>query len=143
MEQNATPSAARWPVRERRLEIQQELSVRLEDALEMLQSGPVDPQPDPDALRARLKQFDFREPLDLLDASQSVIDLLQHGIVHLMHPAYFGLYNPSVTFPVDSGGSDRRAFQSLPRRLVARAGRGGDRAARRRGGRRPRRMAPR
>ena len=99
MEQVATPSAARWPAKERRLAIQQELSVRLAEALDALQSGPVDPQPDPDALRARLKQFDFREPLDLLDASGSVIDLLQHGIVHLMHPAYFGLYNPSVTFP--------------------------------------------
>ena len=99
MEQVATPSAARWPAKERRLAVQQELSVRLAEAIDALQSGPVDPRPDPDALRARLKQFDFREPLDLLDASGSVIDLLQHGIVHLMHPAYFGLYNPSVTFP--------------------------------------------
>ena len=93
------PSSARWPARERRLAVQQQLSVRLADAVEALQSGPVDPQPDPDALRTKLAQFDFRQPLDLLDASQTVIDLLRHGIVHMMHPAYFGLYNPSVTFP--------------------------------------------
>lgn len=93
------PSSVRWPARERRLAIQQQLSARLADAVEALQSGPVDPRPDPDALRARLAQFDFRQPLDPLEASQSVIDLLLHGIVHVMHPAYFGLYNPSVTFP--------------------------------------------
>ena len=93
------PSSARWPARDRRLAIQQQLSVRLADAIEALQSGPVDPQPDPDALRAKLAQFDFRQPMGLLDASQGVIDLLRHGIVHMMHPAYFGLYNPSVTFP--------------------------------------------
>ena len=93
------PSSARWPARERRLAVQQQLSVRLADAIEALQSGPVDPQPDPDALRTKLAQFDFRQPMGLLEASQSVIDLLQHGIVHMMHPAYFGLFNPSVTFP--------------------------------------------
>ena len=99
MEHSATLSAARWPVREQRLAVQQELGVRLAEALDALQSGPVDPQPDPEALRARLERFDFREPMGLLEASQSVIDLLRDGIVHLMHPAYFGLYNPSVTFP--------------------------------------------
>ena len=93
------PSNARWPARERRLAVQQELSARLADAIDALQSGPVDPQPDAEALRASLERFDFREPMGLLDASQDVIDLLQHGTVHLMHPAYFGLYNPSVTFP--------------------------------------------
>ena len=93
------PSSARWPARERRLAVQQQLSARLADAIEELQSGPVDPQPDPDALRTKLAQFDFRQPLDPLDASQSVIDLLRDGIVHLMHPAYFGQYNPSVAFP--------------------------------------------
>lgn len=93
------PSSERWPTRERRLAVQQELSARLADAIEALQSGPVDAQPDPGALRARLAEFDFRQPLDPLEASQNVIDLLLHGIVHVMHPAYFGLYNPSVTFP--------------------------------------------
>ena len=99
MTHDATPSSARWPVRERRLEIQQALGASLADALETLQSGPVAPRSDPDALRARLERFDFREPLDPLEASRSAIDLLAHGTVHVMHPGYFGLFNPSVTFP--------------------------------------------
>ena len=37
--------------------------------------------------------------LDPLEASRSAIDLLAHGTVHMIHPGYFGLFNPSVTFP--------------------------------------------
>ena len=99
MTQDAASFSARWPDRERRLEIQQALDASLADAIETLQSGPVAPRSDPDALRARLGRFDFREPLDPLEASRSAIDLLAHGTVHVMHPGYFGLFNPSVTFP--------------------------------------------
>lgn len=99
MTQDAPPLSARWPGRERRLEIQQALGASLADAIETLQSGPVAPRSDPDALRARLEQFDFREPLEPLEASRSIIDLLVHETVHMMHPGYFGLFNPSVTFP--------------------------------------------
>ena len=81
------------------LEVQQALNEILADAIEAVQSGPVAPQVDQDALRERLKRFDFQKPLDLMDASQEAIDLLGHGMVHVMHPRYFGLFNPSVTFP--------------------------------------------
>ena len=86
MTHDATPFSARWSIRERRLEIQQALGASLADAIEMLQSGPVAPRSDPDALRARLERFDFREPLDPLEASRSAIDLLAHRTVHVMHP---------------------------------------------------------
>ena len=99
MTQDDASFSARWPDRERRLEIQRALGASLADAIETLQSGPVAPRSDPDALRARLERFDFREPLDPLEASRSAIDLLAHGTVHTMHPGYFGLFNPSVTFP--------------------------------------------
>ena len=99
MTQDAASFSARWPDRERRLEIQQALGASLADAIETLQSGPVAPRSDPDALRARLGRFDFREPLDPLEASRIAIDLLAQGMVHVMHPGYFGLFNPSVTFP--------------------------------------------
>lgn len=99
MTQDGASFSARWPDRERRLEIEQALGVSLADAIETAQAGPVAPRSDPDALRARLERFDFREPLDPLEASRSAIDLLAHGTVHVMHPGYFGLFNPSVTFP--------------------------------------------
>ena len=33
---------------------------------------------------------------DLLDWT---IGVLEHGIVHLTHPRYFGLFNPAPSFP--------------------------------------------
>ncbi len=99
MAQDITRPSTEWPSKERRLEVQQHLSSYLADAIETLQSGAVAPNSDPKILRERLKRFDFDKPIELLEASQNAIDLLRHGTVHMMHPGYFGLFNPSVAFP--------------------------------------------
>ena len=92
-------SAPRWPLQAERLEIQQQLNTALADAIEAVQAGSVAPPSDPAALRERLQQFDFKQPIGMLEASGQVIDFLQSGMVHMMHPAHFGLFNPSVAFP--------------------------------------------
>ena len=143
MEQNATPSAARWPVRERRLEIQQELSVRLEDATRNAAVGTGRSAAGPGRVAGQAQTIRFP---GAAGPAGRIPERHRPAAARDRPPDASGLFRPvqsECDVSVDSGGSDRRAFQSLSRRLVARAGRGGDRAACRRGGRRPRRVAPR
>jgi aromatic-L-amino-acid/L-tryptophan decarboxylase len=88
-----------WPLQAERLEIQQELNTALANAIDAVQAGSVAPPSDPVALRECLQQFDFKQPIGLLEVSGKIIDLLKSGMVHMMHPAHFGLFNPSVAFP--------------------------------------------
>lgn len=88
-----------WPLQAERLEIQQELITALANAIDAVQTGSVAPPSDPAALRGSLQQFDFKQPIGMLEVSGQVIDFLKSGMVHMMHPAHFGLFNPSVAFP--------------------------------------------
>jgi glutamate/tyrosine decarboxylase-like PLP-dependent enzyme len=88
-----------WPDRRQRLAEQSRLSIRLADALDAVQAGRVAHTPAPAALRAALGRFDFRTPQSTSDVIDAVTVLLQEGMVHVMHPGYFGLFNPSVAFP--------------------------------------------
>lgn len=88
-----------WPNREERLTFQSRLSEQLADALDAIQAGPAAPQCTPATIRDALSSFDFDSPISLHDATARVVDLLKDGTVHMMHPGYFGLFNPSVTFP--------------------------------------------
>jgi glutamate/tyrosine decarboxylase-like PLP-dependent enzyme len=57
----------------------------------------VSPQVHPEEIRAELESrysFDMPVPLDTL--TEDVIHLLRAGSVHVTHPRYFGLFNPSV-----------------------------------------------
>lgn len=99
MVKNPPAASSLWPGKDRRLEIQRQLSSELADAIDELQKSAVAPHCDPPKLREKLEQFDFQKPLGLIEASRAAIDLLRQGTVHMMHPGYFGLFNPSVTFP--------------------------------------------
>ena len=90
---------ALWPDRDQRLAEQARLSERLADALEAVQAGPVANTPTAAALRAALSSYDFAAPIATAEVNDAVIGLLQGGMVQVMHPGYFGLFNPSVTFP--------------------------------------------
>jgi len=48
------------------------------------------------AMRAELAGWDFRRPLPLPEAVDELIRLLRERTVHVTHPRYFGLFNPSV-----------------------------------------------
>lgn len=58
----------------------------------------VSPAFDADAFQDQLKEFDFQTPKQLAELLPWVIEQLEHGIVHLTHPRYFGLFNPNPTF---------------------------------------------
>lgn len=47
-------------------------------------------------MRAELAGYDFREPLPLAEATADLVRLLRERSVHVTHPRYFGLFNPSV-----------------------------------------------
>ena len=48
------------------------------------------------AMRAELAGYDFRRPLALPEAVDGLIRLLRERSIHVTHPRYFGLFNPSV-----------------------------------------------
>lgn len=50
----------------------------------------------PAAMRDELAGYDFRRPLPLPRAVDELIELLRDRSIHVTHPRYFGLFNPSV-----------------------------------------------
>ena len=52
-----------------------------------------------DDFRGELADFDFRTPQPLGELLSWVIEKMEHGLVHVTHPRYFGLFNPAPTFP--------------------------------------------
>lgn len=88
-----------WPPQARRNDIQDKLNRMLVDAIDKIQNGPAAPEIDITELRRRISRFDFASPVSVETAARDVIDLLVDGTVHMMHPGYMGLFNPSVSFP--------------------------------------------
>lgn len=61
-------------------------------------SGPITPKVTPEEIRDYLaSRFDFRRPLPLDEVVGDVERMLRNWQVHVTHPRYFGLFNPSVT----------------------------------------------
>ena len=64
-----------------------------------MRAGSATPTLDIDAFRQELAQFDFATARPLTELLDWSIGMLEHGLVHLTHPRYFGLFNPAPTFP--------------------------------------------
>ncbi len=93
------PDAALFPPRTERQRIDDYLTRALTLADQRVRAGPATPTLDIGKFRRELERFDFNgtRPLpELLDWS---IGVLEHGLTHLTHPRYFGLFNPAPTFP--------------------------------------------
>jgi glutamate/tyrosine decarboxylase-like PLP-dependent enzyme len=75
------------------------LQLELEQALQRVQAGPVTPTLDMQKFRTELDGFDFNEPRPLEDALRWTIERMEHGIVQMANPRYFGLFNPGANFP--------------------------------------------
>ncbi len=60
--------------------------------------GPIVPSVTPQEIRGHLAaRYDFSKPLDLDEVGADVEAMLRTWQVHVTHPRYFGLFNPSVT----------------------------------------------
>jgi aromatic-L-amino-acid decarboxylase len=86
------------------------LTTALGDALERIPERRVSPTVDIERFRYRLRRYDFESPCALSDLLPWIIEQLEHGIVHLTHPRYFGLFNPNPTFPAECAERIVNAF---------------------------------
>jgi glutamate/tyrosine decarboxylase-like PLP-dependent enzyme len=58
---------------------------------------PVSPDVSPGEIRSKLeRRFTFEKPVPLDSLTAEVCTLLRDGNLHVTHPRYFGLFNPSV-----------------------------------------------
>jgi glutamate/tyrosine decarboxylase-like PLP-dependent enzyme len=101
LNQKSLPDAvpALFPQASDRERIGSWLNLELEQSLRRVQSGPVSPTIDMQEFRAELAAFDFKEPRPLEAALRWTIERMEHGIVQMANPRYFGLFNPGANFP--------------------------------------------
>ena len=89
---------ALFPGPDERRHVEALLNKDLYAALERIRTGPVTPTIDMDAFRKQLAAFDFDAPRPLYELLRWSIENLQHGIVQMGNPRYFGLFNPGAAF---------------------------------------------
>ena len=106
------PVPALFPDPAERRRIGDWLTIELDAALARVRAGPVAPTVDMQKFRAELKSFDFERPQPLEDALRWAIERLEHGIVQMSNPRYFGLFNPGASFPAQC--ADRLAGSFNP-----------------------------
>jgi len=73
--------------------------VALAAADQRLRLGAVTPDFDRAAFAADLAEFDFGRPVPLAELCDWTVAGLEHGVVHMTHPRYLGLFNPAPSFP--------------------------------------------
>ncbi len=93
------PAPALFPDRPTRTRLEDRLTRELADAGERVARGSVVPTINRERLREELAGFDFETPRSLDDLITWTVGKLEHGVVHMNHPRYFGLFNPAANFP--------------------------------------------
>jgi glutamate/tyrosine decarboxylase-like PLP-dependent enzyme len=103
-------AAALFPSPATRRELDDFLTRALQAAALRVGAGPVMPNADMDDFRRQLQQIDFDSPRSLHDMIEWTIGHLEHGIVQMTHPRYFGLFNPAPSFPAQCADRIAGAF---------------------------------
>src|SRR5215469_2495661 len=93
------PPVALFPTADSRTRVDDLLTRALIEAGQRVLRGPVMPTVDRARLRAELAAFDFSAPRPLEELIAWTLGQLEHGVVHMNHPRYFGLFNPAANFP--------------------------------------------
>jgi hypothetical protein len=101
MKDDTRPPAAFFPTRAERARLDDFLTHELPRANARIAQGSVVPTFDLATFKKELAGFDFRTPRALDELMSWSIAQLEHGIVHMTHPRYFGLFNPAPTFPAE------------------------------------------
>jgi glutamate/tyrosine decarboxylase-like PLP-dependent enzyme len=101
---------ALFPDRPARGAVENLLTQELLAADERVAGGGVMPALDLAGFRRELAEFDFSVPLPIPELLAWVIAQLEHGLVHITHPRYFGLFNPAPTFPAQCADRIAAAF---------------------------------
>src|SRR6202521_2432857 len=92
-------TAALSPTASERSGVEDWLTGELQRALLRIQAGPVTPTIDMAAFRAEIEAYDFSKPRPLEELLRWTIERMEHGIVQMANPRYFGLFNPGASFP--------------------------------------------
>jgi aromatic-L-amino-acid decarboxylase len=95
------PVPALFPERNERIRLDDFLTRALPQANARITQGSVVPTFDVAAFRRELAAFDFQAPQPLEELLRWSMAQLEHGIVHMTHPRYFGLFNPAPSFPAE------------------------------------------
>jgi glutamate/tyrosine decarboxylase-like PLP-dependent enzyme len=90
---------ALFPSGQERARVDAWLSEALELARARIQSDAVTPTIDMPGFLEQLKSLDFGAPRPLEEVLGWTIERMQHGIVQMANPRYFGLFNPGASFP--------------------------------------------
>jgi aromatic-L-amino-acid decarboxylase len=77
---------------------------------ERVAEGAVTPTLNMANFRSDLADFDFQTPRPLDELLSWTIKQMEHGLVHVTHPRYFGLFNPAPTFPAQCADRIAGAF---------------------------------
>ncbi len=75
------------------------LTARLAEADRRVRAGKAVPDFDRAAFDAALAAMDFAQPRSLAELCDWTIEQLEHGVVHMTHPRYLGLFNPAPSLP--------------------------------------------
>jgi len=106
----AGPGSPLFPAQEDRERVEGRLRKILAAAAERLPQGPVTPTLDFSRFRDELAGFDFAAPRQTEDVHDWVVAQLEAGLVHVNHPKYFGLFNPTPTFTAQCADRIAAAF---------------------------------
>jgi len=105
----AQPSAL-FPSRAERARVDDFLTRELPLANARIAQGSVIPTFNLASFKSELAGFDFRRPRALDELLSWSMAQLEHGIVHMTHPRYFGLFNPAPTFAAECADRIAGAF---------------------------------
>jgi glutamate/tyrosine decarboxylase-like PLP-dependent enzyme len=75
----------------------QTLVEMIENYVSGIRDLPVSAEPSPEAVRSLVARVDFAHPMSPEDAVRFAADALSRAQVHVPHPRYFGLFNPTPT----------------------------------------------
>ncbi len=93
------PERHLFPDRAERAAADSLLAGLLADARKRTVAGPVGATVRFDEALRRLGEWDFRSASGLPDVLAWVVAQMEDGVVHVDHPRYFGLFNPTPSFP--------------------------------------------
>ncbi|WP_428483898.1 pyridoxal phosphate-dependent decarboxylase family protein [Rhodopila sp.] len=106
-----------FPSCDQRLMWDDHLTTLLAAAHQRVAQGAVTPTLDSDGFTAELAGFDFAQPVPFADLLGWTVAQMEHGLVHMNHPRYLGLFNPAPTFPAQC--ADRIAATFNPQLATA------------------------
>lgn len=101
MSEHSLPEAvaALFPSAAERARLDDWLTGALLDALARVRSGPVTPTLDMARFVEELAAMDFDAPRPMQQLLEWTVERMEHGIVQMTNPRYFGLFNPGPNFP--------------------------------------------